>query len=120
MKETDDLKNSAKLDEWCLVELFGHQRIVGHVTEATIAGGAFIRVDVPRKGTQGEETEFTRFFGPSAIYSLSPIGKEMAVEYAESLAAAPVHAYDVPKLAEKIGENFRARAVSLPEPEGGE
>ncbi|HZR77899.1 MAG TPA: hypothetical protein VFA58_01750, partial [Chthoniobacterales bacterium] len=56
-------------DEWALVELFGHARIVGRVTEATIAGGAFIRVDIPDK--EGK-TIFTRFFGPSAIYSMSP------------------------------------------------
>src|SRR5205807_1686045 len=57
-------------EEWALVELFGHSRIVGKVTEATIAGGAFIRVDVPDKDGN---TVFTRFFGPGAIYSMSPI-----------------------------------------------
>ena len=37
-------------NEWALVELFGHQKIVGKVTEATLAGGAFLRVDVPAFG----------------------------------------------------------------------
>ena len=64
-----------KFDEWAKVELFGHQVIVGKVSEATMAGGAFLRVDVP----QVEECPpFTRFYGPSAIYCISPITEEIA------------------------------------------
>lgn len=39
------MSNKTTFDEWALVELFGHNRIVGRVTEATLAGGNFIRVD---------------------------------------------------------------------------
>lgn len=81
-------------DEWALVELFGHARIVGRVTEATIAGGAFIRVDVPND--DGSEVVFTRFFGPSAIYSMSPIGKELALQLAKRQSAEPVKRYELP------------------------
>jgi hypothetical protein len=77
-------------DEW---ELFGHARIVGRVTEATIAGGAFIRVDVPDKDGN---TIFTRFFGPSAIYSMSPISREMALHMAAQQDSAPVKRYELP------------------------
>ncbi len=44
------------------------------VTEATIAGGAFIRVDVPKP--EGEEALYTRYFGPAAIYAINPTTKE--------------------------------------------
>jgi hypothetical protein len=81
-------------DEWALVELFGHARIVGRVTEATIGGGAFIRVDVP-DGNGG--VAFTRFFGPSAIYSLSPITEQTARGMAANIGAEPVRIYDVIK-----------------------
>jgi len=81
-------------DEWALVELFGHSRIVGKVTEATIGGGAFIRVDVPN----GDGTvAFTRFFGPTAIYSISPISKQTAIGLAANIGAEPVKPYDVIK-----------------------
>lgn len=32
---------------YAIVELFGHQRIAGKISEQTIAGQNFIRVDVP-------------------------------------------------------------------------
>lgn len=39
--------SAATFEQWCLVELFGHQQVVGLVSEQTIGGQAFIRVDVP-------------------------------------------------------------------------
>jgi hypothetical protein len=35
-------------DQWCIVELFGHTKIAGKVSEAQIGGQSFIRVDVPQ------------------------------------------------------------------------
>ena len=65
-----------------LVELFGHARIAGHLSEETIAGQGFIRVDVP--ATQ-RSPEFTRYFGPSAIYSITPVTQELAQTLAEQI-----------------------------------
>jgi hypothetical protein len=86
---------SEKFDSWALVELFGHQRIVGRVTEATLAGGAFIRVDVP---ADAEKPAFTRYFGPSAIYGLSPLSEEIALHMIKSTRLEPVHEYQMPRL----------------------
>jgi hypothetical protein len=63
-----------KFEQWAVIELMGHQRIAGFVTEATIAGGAFIRVDVPKP--EGEGDLYTRYLGPSAIYAINPTTKE--------------------------------------------
>lgn len=59
--------DESKFDVWAVVELFGHQRIAGRVTEQVIAGQGFIRVDVPAIGNQ---SGFTRLFGSGAIYSI--------------------------------------------------
>ncbi len=84
--------------EWALVELFGHQKIVGLVTEATLAGGALIRVDVPAFDGQAA---FTRFFGPSAIYSLNPIAEDVARGLMERYRNEPVSRFELPQLVEK-------------------
>lgn len=84
--------------EWALVELFGHQKIVGKVTEATMAGGAFLRVDVP--AFDGSPA-FTRFYGPGAIYSINPVTEEVARGLCERYRNEPVSRFELPKIAEK-------------------
>jgi hypothetical protein len=94
--DMNDEKEKSNFDEWALVELFGHARIVGHVTEQSIAGGAFIRVDVPDKDGN---TIFTRFFGHGAVYSMSPISRELALHLAAKQDVAPVSRYEIPMAA---------------------
>ena len=81
--------------------MFGHQRIVGKVSEATLAGGAFLRVDVP--GFNGEKA-FTRFYGPSAIYSLSPVDETIARGLMERYRNEPVSRFELPQIADKVSE----------------
>lgn len=87
------------LDEFALVELFGHQKIVGRVTEATIAGGAFIRVDVP---AFNGAAAFTRFFGPGAIYSINPVTEEIARGLMTHYRNEPVSRFELPQIADKV------------------
>lgn len=59
-----------KFDLWCMVELFGHQRIAGRCTEQNVAGTNMLRVDVPETKSQ---PAFTRFLSSGAIYAISPV-----------------------------------------------
>ena len=38
-----------KFEEWAVLELFGHQRLAGLVSEVQIGGASFVRVDVPHE-----------------------------------------------------------------------
>jgi len=40
---------SDQTELWAVVELFGHQRIAGKISEHNL-GGTFVRVDVPSVG----------------------------------------------------------------------
>jgi hypothetical protein len=84
-----------KLDCHALVELFGHQRIAGRVSETTIAGGAFVRVDVP---AVGEDKAHTRLYSPQAIYSINPVSEEVATAMATALRKRPVERYELPQI----------------------
>ena len=86
-------------NEWALVELFGHQKIVGKVSEASLAGGAFLRVDVPAFNGQ---PAFTRFYGPGAIYSINPVTEEIARGLMTQYRNEPVSRFELPQLAEKV------------------
>jgi len=91
--------NGSSFNEWALVELFGHQKIVGKVSEATLAGGAFLRVDVP---AQAENKAYTRFYGPGAIYSINPVTEEIALGMLQRYRNEPVSRFDLPQIADKV------------------
>ena len=79
-----------KLEAWAIVELFGHTRIAGHVSEFVVGGMSFVRVDVPEVGdVQG----FTKLYGPSAIYSITFVDEETAVHVTEVTAPQPITIY---------------------------
>lgn len=84
------MSTEEKFDEWALVDLFGHAKIVGRVSEATIGGCSFIRVDVP--ATDGR-LAFTKFFGNGAIYSMSPVSEGVAMSILKELQHAPVNVW---------------------------
>lgn len=71
-----------ELKAWSLVELFGHQRIVGWVTVDPIDFPGMVRVDVPDllKDGKVERPGFTRYFGRSALYSVTPISEQSVRE----------------------------------------
>jgi hypothetical protein len=105
------VSEQSKFDEWALVEIMGRQRVAGKVTEATLAGGAFLRVDVPDPTTG--ETLFTRFYAPGSIYCISPVSREVALQLAGSVVADPVHKWDLPQLAAQV------QSDPAPDDEGG-
>jgi hypothetical protein len=89
-------------DIFAIVELFGHARIAGRVSEQVIAGAGMLRVDVPElPATKYYPVQpgFTRLFGPGAIYSITPVSEEIAIQAAQSMRVAPVNVYlAVPQL----------------------
>lgn len=95
MNNTEPQPQPQKFECWALVELMGHQRIVGKCTEQTIAGGAMLRVDVPNPDGN---TRFTRFYGTAAIYAIHPMVKEEAILYAQQMDTEPAFAYSVRQL----------------------
>lgn len=78
---------SEKFESWAIIDLFGHSKIAGKVTEAVIGGCAFIRVDVPAVGKQ---QAFTKFFGNGAIYSMIPCSEAVALVALKQIIPEPV------------------------------
>jgi hypothetical protein len=87
-----------KFEAFALVELFGHQRMAGKVTEQTIGGGSFVRVDVPETDRQ---PAFTRLLNPSAIYAINPITEKVMMAMARNLQKSPIQEWDIKEVVEK-------------------
>lgn len=84
------------LDLWGIVELMGHRRLAGRLTEQTVAGVVLLRVDVP--ALDGSLT--TQFYGGQAIYCLTPTSEEIARAVALHHQPTPVNRYELPVLAQ--------------------
>lgn len=82
-------------EAWGIVSLFGHKTIAGRISEQTIGGETFIRVDVPNAAGDAFHTQL---FGRGAIYSMQLTDEPIAREYAKRVDARPVSAYDVAQL----------------------
>ncbi len=106
-------QQQSNFEAWCIVELYGHNRIAGRVSEQVIGGAAMVRVDVPevqqeayRLNHETSERErymetiapFTKFFGQGAIYAITPTTQEIATAIAARLVVRPVNAFDIPQL----------------------
>src|SRR5260221_1398780 len=104
------MPDEQKFETWGLLELFGHQRIAGRLSEETIGGCHYIRIDVP-ENIKSPETAFdnatpayARYFTQGAIYSMTPTSEQVARKMEASLRTVPVQAYDLPRLSQ-IGDD---------------
>src|SRR5215207_571945 len=98
------------IDGWAILELMGHRRLGGRVSEATIAGGAFIRIDVPHPNEAGIFTA-SQFYSPSAVYAITPTTEEIACAIARTVpghpgspSPEPVSHWDLRALTANTGE----------------
>lgn len=84
---------------WAILELMGHRRLGGYVTEVTLAGAGMLRIDIPEL-VLGETTHAaaTQFYPPASLYALTPTTEEIA--RAVRSRPEPVHAWELPRQGE--------------------
>lgn len=100
-----------KFEAWAIIELFGHNKISGRVTETTIGGGSFIRVDVPETS---KVPAWTRFLNPSAIYAINPVTEEVAVGYAGRLDSRPIDSWDAREVLKRMDDMKKLNSPEIP------
>ncbi len=108
------MTEETKPTQYAIVELFGHARIAGALSEQTFGGAAFVRVDVPEvtftavdygspRGPEGYTQvtrtipAHTRSFGPGAIYSINWCDEASAKAAAYGIRHEPLNPYSVKK-----------------------
>lgn len=98
-----------KFEQFCILEIMGHQTYAGLVTEQAIGGASFVRIDVPE--CDGLPA-FSKCFGAGSIYCITPVTEEIARLRAKSLRQAPLSVYDLPA---EIRERMRTPALAGPQ-----
>jgi hypothetical protein len=92
-------------ESWAIVEVMGHKRLAGFVSEQAVGGASFIRVDVPEAevpslygrdaGTPEKLAGFTQLLGAASIYAITPCTEEVAKRAVASFRARPVQHLDL-------------------------
>lgn len=77
----------------------GHTKIAGTASEYNIGSASFIRIDVPETESQ---PAFTRIVNPSAVYAINPVTEEVARQMAKQLDEAPIQAWDIRRMQQKL------------------
>ena len=81
--------------EWAIVELFGHTKLAGEVSEVTVGGAGFLRIDVPAIPPLDS---FTKLLGPASIYAITIVSEEVARTVVSHLKPRPIKSFDLPQL----------------------
>jgi hypothetical protein len=120
-------EQTAALDCWAIVEMFGHQRVAGRVKTENFGAACLLRIDVPEveKQTSGaydydtgkyapgqrvRVAAFTKYLGLGAIYALNPVTEELARAAAADIGVEPVRAFGL--------ESVQRLAKALPQGDG--
>ena len=94
---------------WVIMEIFGHQRIAGYMTEQVLGGQGFIRVDVP--AVDGAQAH-TKLYGPGAVYAINPVDEAIARLAAAQIKHAPVSEYGLRGVLRNMPEEHRQRLLA--------
>lgn len=88
---------SESFDQWAILELMGHVRLAGRVTEEEHFGAKLGRIDIPNG-----DGFATQWFSGGSIYRLTPTTEEIARNVAANNQPQPVHRWELPAPAGRI------------------
>lgn len=108
-----------KFEQWAIVELMGHQRIAGRVSEQVIGGCSLVRVDVPaceEAGSHPATQPFTKLFGAAAIYAVTFTDEAAARMVARQIRVQPIDTWSL----KQALQDLPATGGALPAPRQGD
>jgi hypothetical protein len=86
-------ERTEQADQWAIVELMGHVRLAGRLTEEEKFGAKMGRLDIPLN-----EGFITQYFGGGSVYRITFVSEDVARHVAKQEAPAPVSPWDFPKV----------------------
>lgn len=102
-----------KFEIWALVELMGHNKIAGRVSEHKFGNQSMLRVDVPAVNNL---PAFSKIIAVNAVYAINPLTEQDCTEYAAKLKSKPLDVWDMQNLFnERINELVKKGQLLQPE-----
>jgi hypothetical protein len=91
---------------WAVLELMGHRRLGGKVTEEEHFGAKMCRIDIPSRENTicgPKDVWTTQYYGGGSIYCLTPCSEDAARIAARMSRPEPVHPWELPALPASSG-----------------
>lgn len=103
---------AAVVENWAILEIMGHERLAGKLTETSVAGVPMLRVEVP---ATDKLPGFVRLLSGASIFSLTPVPADVATIVAGQLQKTAVSG--IPSYGFTFGHQLQmAQALGLPAP----
>ena len=80
--------------QWVVLEIMGHKRLAGFLTEQEIGGGSFLRLDIPSSDGKAK-WKATQYYNPQSIYCITPTDETTARACAANWTQAPVTQWEL-------------------------
>lgn len=93
MPEATAIPPQAQPETWATVELMGHVKLAGRLSEEEKFGAKLGRLDIPT-----EDGWLTQYFGGGSVYRITLVTEAVARHVARSNKPAPVSPWDFPKM----------------------
>lgn len=90
-------ESKPKFEHWAVIEIMGHSRAAGRVTEENVAGTSLLRVDIPTDAHNFR----TVYYGGGSIFAMHVTDEETARRMASRSGATPPFAYEIQAPAER-------------------
>lgn len=84
------MKKQEPITFWAVVEVMGHRKYAGMLSEEELGGDTFIRIDVP---ASDDSESFSKLFGKGAIYCITPTTEEATRALIKQIQPQPLHIY---------------------------
>ncbi|MBI2427515.1 MAG: hypothetical protein HYV29_01710 [Ignavibacteriales bacterium] len=83
-------KNQETIETWAYVEIMGHQKIAGRVSERKVGVSVMLQIDVPNP-TEGYSHSV--LYSPQSIFSIQPTTEEWCRKFIAARIEYPVLPY---------------------------
>jgi len=81
------MEHTERFESWGIVEVMGHKRFAGHISEQAIGSASLVRVDVPETTQPGGivTKPYSKMIGVGSVYCITPTTEEIARRAAQQI-----------------------------------
>lgn len=86
-------KDQETIETWAYIEIMGHSKVAGRVSERKIGTAVMLQVDIPSAEEGEKGLSHSELYSPAAIFSIKPTTEEWCRRFVRARVNYPVLPY---------------------------